>query len=181
MNSREVTAIFSKGEVLVPKKEEAESLLQSGYGTVVDDVCILSKCETLYLIAEKRLRVSNAEETITFQSLLESFRIDDPEIWTRYIVFMDLRSRGYVVKEGIGNGIDFRVYERGMYHVKVAKYFIFAICEGNPIPAERLGRVLRMVQTMKKTLIVAVVDRRGEIVYYSISMLNLGLRLNDPE
>ena len=184
LTTREVEAILRSGEVIVPLKEDADILFQSGYGTLREDKSgVLSRCETLYLVAEKRVkfleRAKGAE--VTFQSLLERFRIEDPKIWTRYLIFLDLRSRGYVVKEGVGRGIDFRVYARGTYHVKAAKYVVFAVCEGNPIPANMLSEVLWMVQGMKKELIVAVADRRGEIVYYSLSWLNLGLRLRNTE
>jgi len=97
------------------------------------------------------------------------------------LIFRDLRSRGYVVKDGIGLGIDFRVYERGQYHTKAAKYVVFAVSEGSPIPASRLGEILKLVHGMKRELIVAVMDRRGEIVYYALSWLNLDLRSKSGE
>ena len=84
-----------------------------------------------------------------------------------------MRSRGYVVREGVGWGISFRVYERGAYGERAAKYMILAICEGAPLPVEKLEEVLRLAQNNKKELIVAVMDRRGEIVYYSLAQLNL--------
>jgi tRNA splicing endonuclease len=38
---------------------------------------------------------------------------------------------------------------------------------------EKLARTQRYVQNLKKNLILAVINRRGEIVYYSLSELNL--------
>jgi tRNA-intron endonuclease len=77
------------------------------------------------------------------------------------------------VKEGLGWGVDFRVYERGKYHTKAAKYIVFALCEGDPIQATKLRVILRSVHSVKKKMIVAVLDRRSEIVYYALSQLNL--------
>ncbi|MFH0897251.1 MAG: tRNA-intron lyase [Candidatus Bathyarchaeota archaeon] len=184
METREVAATFQNGEVTVPSKEETNMLLQSGYGTLMKDkTAALSRCEALYLVAEKRMKVlEGADEVeVPFQSLLDRFKVEDSEVWTRYLIFRDLRSRGYVVKDGIGLGIDFRVYERGQYHTKAAKYVVFAISEGSPIPANRLGEILKLVHGMKRELIVAVMDRRGEIVYYSLSWLNLDLRSKSGE
>lgn len=184
METREVEATFDRSDVVVPSKEDADMLFQSGFGTLREDKSlILSRCEALYLAAEGRTRVVEGADRVeaTFKSLLGRFRAEDPDVWIRYLVFRDLRSRGYVVKEGVGEGIDFRVYERGTYHTKAAKYVVYAVCEGNPMPASRLGEVLRLVQGMKRELIVAVVDRRGEIVYYSLSWLNLGLRSKSVE
>lgn len=184
MATTEVEVFLRNDEAIVHSKDDADVLLQNGYGTIREDkAVILSQCEVLYLMSEKRVKVVEGAESveISFKSLLDRFKIEDPDIWTRYIIFLDLRSRGYVVKEGVGEGIDFRVYERGMYHIKAAKYIVFAVCEGSPIPASKLCEVLQMVQGMKRELIVAVVDRRGEIVYYSISWLNLGLRSSGSE
>lgn len=184
MVTREVEAILSNGDIVVPSREDADMLFQSGYGTLREDKsAALSRCEALYLLAEGRTKVVEGAKKgeIAFKPLLERFRTEDPEIWTRYIIFRDLRSRGYVVKEGVGWGIDFRVYERGTYHKKAAKYVVYAICEGNPIPASKLEEILRLVHGMKRELIVAVADRRGEIVYYSLARFNLDLRSKTGE
>lgn len=61
-----------------------------------------------------------------------------------------LEEPGYVVKEGVGRLVDFRVYEMGKYREKAAKYVVFAICKGNPVSASRLGEALRLVHGMKK-------------------------------
>jgi tRNA-intron endonuclease len=182
MATRKVETALLNGEVTVLSKEDADMFLQNGYGTLQKDMrTALSRCEALYLMAENRIKVLEEADEVPFQSLLGRFRVEDPEVWTRYLIFRDLRSRGYVVKEGIGLGIDFRVYERGQYHMKVAKYVVFAISEGSPIIANRLGEILRLVHGMKRELLVAVMDRRGEIVYYSLSWLNLDLRSKNGE
>lgn len=78
-----------------------------------------------------------------------------------------------MVREGFGLGMDFRVYERGGYGKETAKYLIFGIQEGRPVSMEELSRVLRYVQSLKKGLVLAVINRRGEIVHYSLSKLTL--------
>ncbi len=72
-----------------------------------------------------------------------------------------------------GLGIGFRVYERGEYGQETAKYLIFGIQEGQPVSMEELARSLRYVQSLKKRLVLAVINRRGEVVYYSLSQLTL--------
>ena len=46
------------------------------------------------------------------------------------MIYRDLRSKGYVVKEGFGFGNDFRIYERGEYGKKPSKYVSVGINEG---------------------------------------------------
>jgi len=69
-------------------------------------------------------------------------------------------------------GVDFRVYERGDYGEETAKHLILSVQEGKPIHLEGLTQVLRQSQSLKKQLILAVMNRRGEIVYYSVSQLS---------
>ena len=177
MSTKEIEAIFKEEKVIVPIQEDADLLLKGGYGTAREKEpgSILASYEALYLLSEGRLRIVDSEtkEALSPQSLLERLRISDTEAWTKYLIYRDLRSRGYVVREGVGWGINFRVYERGAYGERAARYIILAICEGAPIPGNKFEEVLRLAQNMKKELIVAVMDRRGEIVYYSLSQLNL--------
>ncbi len=65
------------------------------------------------------------------------------------------------------------MYERGEYGKETAKYLIFGIQEGQPVSVEELARALRYVQSLKKRLVLSVINRRGEVVYYSISQLTL--------
>jgi tRNA-intron endonuclease len=184
MTTREAEGIFDDGEVVVRSEDDANVLFQSGYGTRSENHAVtLSRCETLYLVAEKRLRVVDRTDLVElpFRSLLGRYRNVDSEIWRRYLIFRDLRSRGYVVKDGIGWGVDFRVYDRGKYHTKAAKYVVFALCEGDPIRASKLREILRSIHSVKKEMIVAVMDRRSEIVYYSLSQLNLQPRSKPGE
>jgi tRNA-intron endonuclease len=173
----EIKTTFDDGEVIISNQADVEAFLQIGFGKKLDDKPdhVLSSWEALYLLSNNRIRVieSETEEELNFQSLFDKFRSEDVEIWTKYLVYRDLRRRGYVVREGSGWGITFRVYSRGSYGKKAAKYLIFIACEGIDIPIDTIREVLYLVQGMKKELIVAVMDRRGEIVYYQLTTLNM--------
>jgi tRNA splicing endonuclease len=43
--------------------------------------------------------------------------------------------------------------------------------EGKPVPIEDLTNAVLQCQSLKKELILVVMNRRGEIVYYSVSQL----------
>lgn len=172
-----VNAVYKEGQVLIPSDENASPLLDGGYGVrrEGEEGSTLSPWEALYLVAEDRITVSNAEssEPLNFQSLLDHFRRVDDEVWVKFLIYRDLRSRGYVVRDGFGLGVDFRLYARGAYGKKAAKYLVYAIREGVPIPTKKLEDTLTIAQNMKKQLIIAVMDRRGEIVYYSLGSFNI--------
>ncbi len=160
---------------LVSSPEGIEGLSSRGYGVSEDQELTLTFYETLYLLSKEILEVKDSEtgESISFQDTLKRFQSTDENAWVKYLIYRDLRSRGYVVREGFGLGIDFRVYQRGEYGEETAKYMIFGIREGQPVTIAELARAQMYVQNLKKKLILAVVNRRGEVVYYSLSQLTL--------
>lgn len=159
--------------VIISSQSDADSLAQSGYGVRVEKTKLaLNLPEALYLVAEKRLRVLAEDVEIEFPELLRRARGEDPEVWAKYILYRDLRSRGYVVREGSIGEAGFRVYERGTYPKKAAKYVVFPVREGSPVSLSYLDEVLRSAEAAKKKLIIAVIDRHGEIVYYSLTQFS---------
>jgi len=166
-------ATLIDGKVTVKDKEYIDFLAQKGYGNPEEGSgLILSPEESLYLLGKEELKVKDGKgEAFSFKQLAGTFLAENHEVWVRYLIYRDLRSRGYVVKEGYGIGIDFRVYERGFYGKEAAKFIVVGVSEGKPIKVERILEDLRMTQSSKKELILAVVDRRGEVVYYTLAPL----------
>ena len=83
-----------------------------------------------------------------------------------------MRNRGYIVKDGFGFGSDFRVYDRGHFGEKGAKYLIFGMNEGTQAKIGQLYKKVEQITHMGKEPIIAVIERRGEIIYYKISRIN---------
>jgi len=167
-----IEATYQEDKVSVSDEDTVSFLNERGYGELDKDnhILTLTPYEVLYFILDKKMRVldSETESQMDTPGLLERFRLKDPEIWTRYLVYRDLRDRGYVLREGFGFGIDFRVYDRGEYGKKAAKYIVFGINEGAPVPISKIAQLLNQVKSLKRELILAVIDRRGEVVYYSV-------------
>ena len=145
-----------------------DQLRNRGYGDKEDNDYLLETYEALYLLYLNKLVITNGSID-NFGSLLKHVLKYDKEIVTRFLVYRDLRSRGYVVKEGFGFGADFRVYERGGYEKKRAKYVVFCINEGINVKVGELSKNVREIETMGKNAIAAVVERRGEVIYYKLT------------
>lgn len=161
--------------VELTSKEGIEEFSTKGYGVTKNGYLRLAFYEALFLLGKGAINIRDEtnKKSIVFQDLLKHFQSIDKDAWVRYLIYRDLRSRGYVAREGFGLGIDFRLYERGDYGKGTAKHLIFGIQEGQPVTVEKLARAQRYVQNLKKNLVLAVINRRGEIVYYSLSELNL--------
>jgi len=166
-----IKATLREDRVTVLPPEDVEGLSTRGYGVSEGDGVALTLYEALYLVGNGDLEVVDGAtgEAMGFQDLLRRFRSVDGDAWVRYLIYRDLRKRGYVVREGFGLGIDFRVYDRGGYGEETAKYLILGVREGRPVSVDELVRALRHAMSLKKGLVLAVLDRRGEIVHYSLS------------
>jgi len=158
--------------VRIVEQSSIDSLSQRGYGTTEDNVFTLAFYEALYLTDKEQLEVKDEKgQAVDFQALLQAYEKKDANAWVNYLVYRDLRSRGYVAREGFGAGTDFRIYDRGTYGKDTASYMVLGTQEGKPLPIDDLTKALQQCQSEKKELILAVINRRGEIVYYSISSL----------
>jgi tRNA-intron endonuclease len=167
-----VSGVLKKKAVEIDDKSSADSLSQRGYGTTEDKLFMLAFYEALYLMDKELLEVKDEKgEAVDFQRVLRSYEALNENAWVNYLVYRDLRSRGYVVREGFGGGTDFRIYERGAYGKDSAQFLILSVQEGKPLPMEDLVKAVQQCQSQKKELILAVMNRRGEVVHYSVSPL----------
>ena len=165
--------LVEKG-VKISENQKVDELSSKGYGVAENDGFLLTFYEALYLLDREQIEVEDEKGgKVDFQGLLKRYKSVEKDAWSKYLVYRDLRSRGYVVREGFGLGVDFRVYERGEYGKNTAKYLILSIQEGKPVTVEKLAHIMKQCQSLKKELVLAVTNRRGEIVYYSVSQLTL--------
>jgi len=173
---KKIKALLREKDVLVSSSAEAVNELSSrGYGVAEDGNLVLAFFEALFLLGKEIVEVEDKEtgKDVNFQELLTKYESVDENAWVKYLIYRDLRSRGYVTREGFGLGIDFRVYERGEYGTATATYLVLGIQEGQPVSVEELVRAMKHVQGLKKQLVLAVLNRRGEVVYYSLSQLTM--------
>jgi len=179
--AKAVTATLKDNEVAVSAPEYIEELAARGYGTKQDKTLTLMFYEVLYLQSKDIIQVQREKtnKPIDFQKLLNNYKAVDPNAWAKYLIYRDLRSRGYVAREGFGLGTDFRVYERGEYGTATARYLIYGIQEGQPVSIEELAQALRYAHSQKKQLVLAVLNRRGEVVYYSLGQLTLKKKMEE--
>ena len=171
-----VDAIFDgrKGYV---GSSDADRISQQGfYGNRTDDNRLeLEPVELLHLIERKRLVVKRPDGGSIGPDFIVSELLDeDPDLWTRYLVFRDLRSRGYAVRQGFGSGIGFRVYSRGdKPGTASASQLVYVLKEGVPISLSDLDMVTQTAAGSRKKLVFALVDQNGEVNFYRVAQATL--------
>ncbi len=167
-----VTGEMISGQTCISDKNMIHELEQKGYGEIEKEKSFLKQFETLYLLYAKRLILKKGKKQIDFNSFMNLSQKLDPEILTKFLIYRDLRNRGYVVKDGFGFGSDFRVYERGHFGEKGAKFLIFGLNEGQQEKMGNLQKKIEEITQMGKEPIIAVIERRGEVIYYKINRMN---------
>jgi tRNA-intron endonuclease len=169
-------AFLSDSNVVIKKDTDAV-YGRVFYGTKEQDGTLrLSPVETMFLL--ERGRIDLVEETtgspLNLYQYLQRSNDMHPDLWTHYLVYRDLRSRGYIVKEGVSEEIPFRVYPRGGEIGRdTSKYLICIVKEGVPIELTRLDKATSTAKGVGKRLILAVLNRQGEATYYQVSQVSI--------
>jgi len=167
-----ISAKLINEKIIVINPKMQNILRERGFGESEKDTLILNSFETLYLLYNDKLELKKINKNIVFDELIQKYIQKNDDILTRFLLYRDLRTKGYVVKDGFGFGSDFRVYERGNYGLKDAKFLIFVFNEGTQQKIGKLHKNIEEITKMGKEPIIAVIERRGEIIYYKINKMN---------
>jgi tRNA-intron endonuclease, archaea type len=161
-------AYLSKGGVFLRDPGKLMDLRERAFGTLVGDRITLNPYETFYLVEKKRINVldEKTKQTRSLQQLVTRLSVGKPTIWTKYLVYRDLRDRGYLVREGEA-GYDFESFGKGAMRRLVSIVF-----EGGESTLEKLARLSAKANKDGKDLVLAVIDRRTDIVYYTLNPEN---------
>ncbi|NYT06370.1 MAG: tRNA-intron lyase [Methanomicrobiales archaeon] len=139
---------------------------QGGYGRPDGAGLRLAFEEALYLLLRGKIEVPGH----TFESLLATFA-GTPDFLRRFLVYRDIRERGYVIQPGPQ---DFRVFRRGEKPGRGrSQYLVRVISERAVIGFDRMAADGATALHMRKTYVLAVVDDENELTYYEVKMPDL--------
>jgi len=161
---------LTNGHVIVGDPAEASGLYNRGYfGTPRPGGAVeLDLLEAVYLVEAERLEVRRGGRAVSDRDLFRAAGAAIPSFEIRYLVYRDLRQRGYVVEARGGSG-DFQVYPRGGAPKKTpSKYWVRALSERAVFDlAELLGRA-EEAAAVRKTLLLGLVDEESDLTYYGV-------------
>ena len=167
-------ALLIKERVLVREPELIEDFEKRGYGEKEENQMILSPEETLYIKEKNAEFVIENErgKKLEFEDLMKQFMKLDKDFGRKYLVYADMRNRGFCVKTGFKFGSHYRIYARGdkpgQGH---AIWLIHCIPEEYVCDLSDISRAVRLAQNVRKKMIYAVVDKEGDITYYKIERM----------
>jgi len=161
------TTIDAHG-VYMPYTPEMMELRDRGFGDLKGNKLHFAPYESFYLLEKGKIKVYEKQsKELELRDLVRTFSAGKPEIWIKYLVYRDLRDRGYIVRES-SKTFDFDIYGKGPM-----RRLISIIYEGGEASLRKLNKLLKYSDKEKKELILAVVDRRTDIVYYTLSSLKV--------
>ncbi len=167
-----VTGILMGTRIITESSDEAREFYhQSRFGTLGEDGKVeLSLLEGLYLLEKSRLIVkTETGRVIAIESYLKKARKEEPNFRTRYVVFKDMRNRGYIIKTALKFGADFRVYDRGVKPGEDhAKWIVYPVHEASVFTWHEFSAKNRVAHSTKKRLLMGIVDDENDVTYYEI-------------
>ncbi|HEC81536.1 MAG TPA: tRNA-intron lyase, partial [Thermoplasmatales archaeon] len=114
------------------------------------------------------LRVKYDDREITFHELFNKLITEDPRFEHRYMVFRDLKKRGYRVECTPNNEeIDFKVYMKQ----KNGKNLVSAKAEREEFNIKPLRTLCRTLNNKQNQLWIAIADEEGDVTYYGLSSI----------
>ncbi|MGI0072982.1 MAG: tRNA-intron lyase [Nitrosotalea sp.] len=175
-----VEGILVKDYTMISDTEMQHNLEQRGFGEVIKKKFFLKPFESLYLLYIDKLRLLKGKQSVNFDYLVDECIKYDNEAFTKFLIYRDLRTRGYITKDGFGFGSDFRVYERGQFGEKGTKYVVFGLTEGRRQKIGLLQKQIEQITIMGKEPVLAVIERRGEVIYYKVSKIQFHQNKDQP-
>ncbi len=170
-----IRLFFVKDRVLTENSDKARDLYnQSRYGTIMNDGRVqLSLIESLYLLEKSRVDiVDGRNKSIPFDKLLKKAKRKEPNLWTRYCVFKDIRDRGYIIKTALKFGADFRVYDRGVKPGEDhARWIVYPVKETSNLTWYEFVAKNRVAHSTRKRLLIGIVDEENSVTYYELRWL----------
>lgn len=166
--------------VIVEDEREGNQLYNKGaFGTPVSGGGVeLDLVEAAYLVEEKKLEALDGGKPLSLESLVAIASRLQPEFEIRYLVYRDMRKRGYLVKSPLGplepRHADFHLYPRGGLPGKTAStHTVFAISERGTFQPSGLLEACASAREQGKHVLLAIVDEEGDLTYYEAGLAEL--------
>jgi tRNA-intron endonuclease len=159
--------VLAGNRIIVWNIDDSRLLFGSGYfgkplgiakpkGTQFNHPLVLDLIEGYYLTVKSKLRLRTIDgKTLSALNIKALCKKQYDEFDAKYLVFQDLRDRGYIVSPGMKFGCDFAVYERGP-GIDHAPYLIQVYKPGFDITATAIVLAGRLATTVKKQFIIAI-------------------------
>ena len=178
VETEQIEASLVGNRVIIFDPEKGSRLYKDGfYGKPVgirkpktfdfDRPLELSLIEALYLLEQEKIVIKSQDSTELvkfdeFKTLSEGFH---KNFLNKFIVYKDLREKGYVIRPGLKFGADFVVYIHGP-GIDHAPFIVHVLESRDNISAIEMVRAGRLATSVRKKFVIATVPMTSQISYY---------------
>ena len=150
--------------------KSAYSLSKINYfGEKVGEKIQYMPSEALFLLEKNKLEILQKNKKLTKEEIIKKFQKIDKKFQQKYLIFKDLRKKGYIVKTALKFGAEFRVYDKGKKPGQThAKWLVITDNESNKLNWHEFSSKNRVAHSTKKNLLLGLIDEEGKIIYYEI-------------
>jgi tRNA-intron endonuclease len=146
---------------------DSRTLFGSGYygkplgipkpkGTDFDAPLVLDLIEGCYLVENGKLKISQVDgKPVPLGEIRRICKSEYVDFDAKYLVFQNLRDKGYIVTPGVKFGCDFAVYEQGP-GIDHAPYLVQVFRATDDLTATGMVLAGRLATTVKKQFILAI-------------------------
>jgi len=169
VKKKKIEAALGRQQVLTQNSNEARELYnQSRFGIIIDERVKLSLLEGLYLMEAEKITIKdNLGKKINMDLFVKRASKMEPRFWIKYLVYKDMRNRGYIVKTALKFGADFRVYDRGVKPGEDhARWVVYPVHESETLTWQEWAAKNRVAHSTRKRLLIGVVDEENDVSYW---------------
>ena len=154
-DQKEGSQLYNKGNFGYP---------MSGGGSELDLI------EATFLLECDRIEIFNKKNKLSFKEMFEHSSSVCKDFDIIYLVYRDMRQRGFVVKPESGK-FDLSVFPRG-YTMSDSRplYYVRAVSERTALDFSDSSEEASHTQDKGKRLLYGVVDEEGDLTYYDMSI-----------
>lgn len=164
-----------ENKVIVEDATLKGTLVEKGFGESKGRNLVLDLYEALFLTQKEKVLVLDKKGKVVSEKKLFALGLEhDKKFYSKFVVYSDMKERGYCIKTGLKFGFDFRVYPKGKkMGEEHSKYVIHVAPESEKISMPQLSRLTRLSGNIHTLALVAVVDSEDSVNYYSMERVLL--------
>ena len=164
-----------EGSVIIADQKESSQIYNKGnFGYPLSGGSLeLDLIEATFLLETGRLEVLDNGENMTFESLFSYSSSASEGFDIRYMVYRDIRQRGFIVKSETSD-LDLSVFPRGKtLSNSRPRYLVKAVSERTAFGTDAFMDLADSVRSKDKELLFGIVDEEGDMTYYIVSKREL--------
>jgi len=167
-------AVLIGNKIIVSDKKTKDLIMPKGFGEKQPNgSLVLDLKETFYLLEKEKLMLENEDGVgVGKDELLKHASKSEKGFYKKFLVYSDLRDRGFVTKTGFKFGFDLRVYPRGKKPGEEhTQWVVDVLTQDEKLTMPNFSRMVRLAGNIKTTVLIAVVDSENDINYYSVGRI----------